>query len=141
MRRLTLFLIVIVMTTMIPSPTGAETSWRLDECRFRGLDHRMGWSTTEVQLTIRCAAPKFGVSTETALQVAARESGYRAGAVNVTSGACGVFQFYPASTIGVRLRAVPDHLGPFEGSCLNARDNVLAAMKLAQGGWGPWGIG
>lgn len=135
-------LMTIVMTmTVLMSTTGAgaQTDWRARECRYRGLDGRMTWSREEVQLTIRCVAPKFGVSTSIALAIADRESDFRAGAVNPSSGACGVFQNMPAYW-AARARAVPDVYDPIDRSCLNGRSNVLASMQLARSvGWGPWG--
>lgn len=121
------------------STAGAAESWRWDECRFQYADDRAGWNVQEVRRTIRCAAPKFGVSTSTALYVADRESNFNPHATNAYSGACGVYQHIPRY-FGSRLASVPARYREWGTSCYDARSNVLAAMRLAQGGWGPWGI-
>jgi hypothetical protein len=140
MRRLiSITLITTMMTALTPTTLRAAEDWRARECRYQYADGRTGWTPTEVATTIRCAAPRFGVSTATALAIAWRESHLGQYAVNPSSGACGVFQHIPRY-FGARLRAVPSELGPFGHSCFNARDNVLAALWLARGGWGPWGL-
>ena len=140
-RTLTALLTAALLLGPTLMTTAQASTWRADECRYRGANGRMDWSTWEVKQTIRCAAPKFGVSAWTALQIAYRESRYRASARNVSSGACGLFQFYPAGSFPIRLGRVPNSYGPFQGSCYSARDNVFAAMREVQlYGWQAWGL-
>ena len=138
MKRL-LTLALILGAATLATPANAEPGWRLTECRFQGHDGRAGWVRYEVKATIRCAAPKFGVSTSTAIYVAGRESGFRQYARNPSSGACGVFQHIPRYFPG-RLTNVPTTYKSWGSSCFDARSNILAALKLAQAGWGPWSV-
>lgn len=90
-----------------------------------------------VKALIKCAAPRLGVSTSTALAVAWRESHYQPGARNPSSGTCGVFQHMP--------RYWPERVRHFywghDPSCFNGRTNVLVSLRMVRaGGWGPWGM-
>lgn len=127
----------ILLLTLIATPAKAAGAWRAKECRYQYVDGRRGWSQWEVKLTIECASQKFSVDTSTALYIADRESNFDQYATNPYSGACGPYQHLPAY-FPERLRAVPQGLKPFGGSCYNARDNVLAALWMARSGWGPW---
>jgi hypothetical protein len=124
------------------NPAQAETGWRKKECRYQYADGRRHWTPTEVRYTIRCAVAKTGVSLSTAMYIAYRESHYGQWATNPSSGACGTFQFYPASTFQGRLGAnVPQWFKPWGTSCYNARSNVLTAIYTARNsGWGAWGM-
>ena len=137
-RILTLSLALGFALTLTPAHAGI-TTWRDTECRYQYLDGHRGWSTWEVKKTIECSTRRWGVSTDTALYIADRESNFEQNATNSYSGACGVYQHIPRYFPG-RLDAVPDWFGPFGGSCYNARDNVLAAIWMARNGWSAWSL-
>jgi hypothetical protein len=61
---------------------------------------------------------------------AARESGYCPGAINTSSGACGLWQLYPCPG--------PQALEPMANAWL-AREKCLAAEAAGRGCFAPWG--
>jgi hypothetical protein len=138
-------MMVAVLTIGLAAPHAAASTrtWRWNECRFQYKDGHRGWSVKESELTIRCVAGKFGVSTSTALYVADRESGFHATARNRSSGACGLFQHIPTYFPG-RLRAVSTAKPAYRSfgpSCYNGRSNTYAALWMAKlHGWGAWGM-
>lgn len=134
-RVLTAVLITFTLTVPMIQPATAA-SWRWRECRFQSLDGRWGWTTTEVERTIRCLAPKLGISTSMALMVARHESGLRAdppGSVH-----CGVYQHvrsYFSGRLDGAERRWPG-LAWFAQRCETARSNILAAFYLVKiDGW------
>jgi hypothetical protein len=141
MKRLIVSLAVLCITgaTMNAATAKPATYWRSHECRYQGLDGKKGFSAWEVQVTIHCAAAKFGVNVGTALYIADRESSFFAHALNPYSGACGVFQHIPRY-FAARLAAVPKRFQWEAPSCMNARSNILAALWMARYGWGPWSL-
>lgn len=141
LRTLTLVVALALASIVTATPTQAHEH-REQWCRYRTVQGGRGWSHHEVRLTIRCATERFGVSYQTALAIAERESGLNEGAVNPTSGACGIFQHIPTywpGRVDAFNRARPRwNAAP---SCFNARSNVLVSVRMmALGGWGHWGL-
>lgn len=117
--------------------THRETS-----CRYRTLDGREGWSQHEVRKTIECAVQRYGVALAPVLEIAQRESGLRAEALNPYSGACGVFQQIPSYWPGRRSHHNRVSIDRWDVApdCTNARANVLVSVRMmSQGGWSHWG--
>lgn len=141
MKYLTSIALIATLTGALAmnAPAEAQTRWnRARECRYQGVDGRMGFTRHEAKRTIRCVSHKFDVSTSEALYVADRESDYLEWVTNSSSGACGIFQHIPRYFLG-RLRAVPNRYKPFQDSCYNARANIFAALYMAKtSGWGAW---
>lgn len=134
---------LVVLICLAPATAHAEPGWRLNECRYQYHDGKAGWAVYETKATIRCAAAKFDVSLTTANYVADRESSFHAWAYNRYgcggAGCLGVFQHHADYWSG-RVANIPDWLGPLDPSAFNARTNILAALKMAQASWSPWGL-
>lgn len=132
---------LVIATSWIPAqPAEAATNWRWKECRFQYVNGRAGWQPKEVKRTIRCMAPKWGLSESLALSIAYRESRYLEDARNPSSGACGVFQHLPRYWDG-RVAAIPQWLHPIKHSCFAGRVNILAGLYLAKvSGWHHWSV-
>lgn len=108
-------------------------------CHYRDIDG-VRWTDREVKMTIRCGAKHFGVSADTAISIARRESGFSWWARNPRSGACGIYQHLPRYWPGRQNTFGDRH--PFwtiaEG-CENARANVLVALDMVRRyGWSAW---
>lgn len=134
MRRLVVVGLVGALVMMaVPAEAG---TWRTKECRFQTLDGRWGWTVDETKRTIRCLAPKLGISTEMALMVAEHESGFRA--ITPYDSHCGVYQHKRTYFAG-RLDGAEGRwpgLAWFEQRCESARSNILAAFYLVKtDGW------
>lgn len=139
-RRTMIALTAAAVLLLAAAPAHAAPSWRHRTCRYQGTSPR-SWTRWEVRSTIRCAAAKWNVSAATALYIAERESGFYPRAVNPSSGACGLYQFYPCSSWGSHWRAYAHgrHVGRVGRSWTNARSVALAATHYAHvNGWGPW---
>jgi hypothetical protein len=138
LRKFTIALLIAIApgVTWTSTPADAAT-WRARECRFQTLDGRKGWSTWEVQRTIRCAATRFGIDVQMALFVADHESGFQAR--TGYDSYCGVYQHsrsaFPYRLDGARARW--PKLSWYGRPCENARSNILAAFDLVKdsGGW------
>jgi hypothetical protein len=93
-------------------------------------------STWHVKQLIRCAASHHGVSAETALYVAWRESRYRPSAYNAGGEAAGIYQHL--------LRYWPERAADFgfkDWSVFNARANIMVTMRMVREyGWDPWAL-
>jgi hypothetical protein len=137
MRRGLAAIALAVAFTIGPNLPAQAATWRMNECRFRTLDGGQTWTTWEVQRTIRCAAPRFGISTSAALFVAEHESGFRA--VTGYDGFCGVYQHsrsaFPYRIHGAEVRW--PRYAWYGEPCENARSNIFAAFDLVKdsGGW------
>lgn len=107
------------------------------ECRF-GTGHKA------MRRTIWCVTNKLGTGgafRRTALYVAARESGFYAGAVNGSSGAAGIYQHLPSYWPGRYVAYSPRRFAPMPASVFNGRTNIIVSMLMARrGGWGPWSM-
>jgi hypothetical protein len=92
-------------------------------------------STQHLKRLIRCAAEHHGVSEETALYIAWRESRYRPSAYNGVGEAAGIYQHL--------LKYWPDRAEDYgftEWSPFNARANIMVTMRMVRDyGWDPWG--
>lgn len=121
--------------------TGNERDWRSEQCRYRNLEGGPGWSTYEVELTIRCAVRHWSVEggAEKALAVARCESGlnelaHNAGGCN-GSGCGGVFQQHLRYWDGRFIALAPPWWGLRSG-VFNGRSNVVVSIKMAHArGW------
>ena len=136
MRNLSVVAALAIVLLGINDP--AQAGWSEKECRYRAKTWpRDQWSVAEVKATIRCAAPRFGISTSMALEVAGHESGFQA--VTGYDAYCGVYQHARSSFSG-RL-AGAEQTWPryrwFGDRCENARSNIFAAFYLVKisGGW------
>jgi len=135
-------LFVSVSLGLGPKAAASTTSHKV-KCSYQSVDSGY-WTPREVQLTVKCAAEKFGVSLSTAMYVADRESNFRYNALNRSSGTCGIYQHMPAYWLG-RLQTYnyhhPGALHVKSPKCFNARGNVLVSLWMAsRGGWGPWSL-
>lgn len=93
-------------------------------------------STWHVKQLIRCAAAHHGVSQDTALYIAWRESRYRPSAYNAAGGAAGIYQHLVKYWPG---RA--EEYGSGDSSVFNARANIMVTMRMVREyGWEPWAI-
>lgn len=129
----------LVLVAVLVGGAPAHAGWRHDRCRYQSVEVGK-WTPDEVRWTIRCAADHFGVSADTALYVAQRESNLEWWATNRYSGACGIYQHLPRywpSRYESFLARRPG-LAPVRPSCYNARSNVLVALNMAASSWGPW---
>jgi hypothetical protein len=122
-----------------PNATTSEAMIQRDQTRIVStricpIDWRQ--SAWHVKQLIRCAAVHHGVSTETALFVAWRESRYRPSAYNAAGGAAGIYQHL--------LKYWPDRAEDFgfrDWSVFNARANIMVTMRMVkQYGWDPWAL-
>lgn len=147
MKRLTYALLIAALsTTMIWQVASAQTSREIRDRdrwgRYGSLDGVQGVSSDEeVRKTIRWAAERWNVSYTTALAIAQRESGLNPRATNPSSGACGIYQAYPASSFHDRVtkfnREVPNaNAGP---SCYNGRSNIIVHVRIMSRTLSPWG--
>jgi hypothetical protein len=123
-----MLVITFLVTALLPAAAHAGTVARSCPQPATGPE--------SVKSLIRCAAPKLGLSTSKALQVAWRESRYHPGARNNSSGTCGVFQHMP--------RYWPERVRRWywgtDPSCYDGRTNVLVSLRMVRsGGWSPWG--
>ena len=141
MRFLTLGLALSIALTLQGAPAHAQDRQSLDQsCRFQHDDGRAGWSTDEVQRTIRCAVRRWPVpgGVDYALYIANRESGFHQYAYN-PSGCSGVYQWAGGTWASV-LDDFPTLYRVLSHSVWNARSNVMYAVKYAHNrSWGPWG--
>ncbi len=142
MKRLAAMTFALLMTTgAAHADTAREVQHRERWCRYGSLDGQPGhWTPHEVRKTIICAADRWDVPVTTALAIAERESGFNARAVNSSSGACGVYQAYPAGSFTERVqkfnREVPNgNAGP---ACLNGRSNVMVHVRIMARSLEPW---
>lgn len=141
MRKLIACLAIATLFTIGPTWNApAEAQGRNHYCRFQRADGRWGWSDYDVKVTIRCAARKYGVSLDTALYIANRESNFDERALNRYSGCAGIYQHVQSYWAGRRATFLNLHpywkLAP---SVFNPRSNVLVSIDMVRrGGWGPW---
>jgi hypothetical protein len=136
-----LVIVLLVMAALVIPETHANaTTWRHKKCRYESLDGKAGFSTWEVKKTIGCVADKLGLSRDYAFLIAGNESGFNEWARNGSSGACGLYQFYPCSKFPTEVAAVPDWWNiSGDAPWYSARAHALAALYLAKrAGWHPW---
>lgn len=128
MRRL-LVALLVAAALVVPTPARAGAA---RACPQRAT------SVEGVRALIRCAAPRMGVSTATALSVARRESRFHPGAHNPHSSACGVYQIVSGTWRYFVASFVYGHsLGTL--ACENGRANVLLSLRYVKRfDWGPW---
>ena len=93
-------------------------------------------SPRHVKKLIRCAAQHHGVSEETALYIAWRESRYRPSAYNAAGEAAGIYQhllkYWPGRAADFGFR---------DWSAFNARANIMVTMRMVKDyGWAPWDL-
>jgi hypothetical protein len=122
-----------------PVTTTSEATVQRDQLhvvstRICPIDWRQ--SAWHVKQLIRCAASHHGVSVDTALYVAWRESRYRPSAYNAAGEAAGIYQHL--------LKYWPDRAADYgfeEWSVFNARANIMVTMRMVEEyGWAPWGM-
>lgn len=135
--------LIIGATLSLTAPAAATEAWRYDECRFQGANGHAGFQLHEIKHTVRCAADRFDVSAGLALDIIWRESRFNPYAVNASSGACSLLQFYPASSFFTRYGRLVDgrpRFRPLQRECSNARSAILAGLWEARVyGWSAWG--
>jgi hypothetical protein len=132
-----------ILTAVImsfPNATTSEAMVQRDQLRVVSVNRicPIDWrqSTWHVKQLIRCAAAHHGVSTETALYVAWRESRYRPSAYNAAGGAAGIYQhllkYWPGRA---------EDFGFRDWSVFNARANIMVTMRMVKHyGWDPWAL-
>lgn len=132
-----------ILTAVImsfPNATTSEAMVQRDQVRVVSVNKvcPIDWrqSTWHVKQLIRCAAWHHGVSTETALYVAWRESRYRPSAYNAAGGAAGIYQhllkYWPGRAADFGFR---------DWSVFNARANIMVTMRMVKHyGWDPWAL-
>lgn len=131
--RLTAVLTMLLVTT-VATPAHADP---VRECRYQMVNGQTGWTTEEVRATIRCLAPRFGISTTKALTIAHHESGFQARASNGSY--CGIYQhdrdYFPGRLAAAKAKW--PRYAWMGRTCENARSNILAAFALVKqtGGW------
>ena len=68
-----------------------------DECRYWMYNGRPGYTDGELEKAARCFAKKFAINADKFVFIIEHESGFTPSAINRSSGACGLMQFYPCS--------------------------------------------
>lgn len=125
---------VVLATLLAVAPL--TTAERVDECRYATADGHYGYTRAEVRKTIDCAAGRFGVSRETAINVAECESHLYPRARNGPYR--GVYQIGPAWSAWWASFADVRRRFDLRPSVWSARSNVVIALAQARSGWSPW---
>jgi len=137
MRRLILTLAIAAALT-VPTPAHAKDT---TTCSFQTVEAGI-WTPYENELTIRCFARAMGVSADTAVYIARRESNLDEWAWNRSSNCMGLFQhllrYWPSRV--ATYDALLDRYDVHDRAWSNPRANALVAMAMARSGWGPWSL-
>jgi len=112
------------------------------ECRGSKLAGAEG-TPRQVRRLIWCVANKLPhVTARKAVAIADRETGLGRDEINDGSGACGIYQHYPAFVFSSRYadNYGRKRWGPGPNACLHDRVNIITSLTMVnRGGWGPWG--
>lgn len=129
-------LTAVIMSFPVTTPSQAmvqRDQLRVVSTKICPIDWRQ--SAWHVKQLIRCAAAHHGVSVDTALYVAWRESRYRPSAYNAAGGAAGIYQHL--------LKYWPERAEDFgfrDWPAFNGRANIIVTMQMVRRyGWAPWG--
>lgn len=130
-------LLIALMTGLLLGAMVMPAQAKNPECRF-------GTGNRAMRQTVWCVSHRLhetGAFRRTALYVAARESGFNAGATNSYSGACGIYQHIPHYWPGRFHAFGAQRWGRMSPSCYNGRSNIIVSLTMAKrGGWGPWSM-